>query len=54
MIQSLADKRIALIGGAGFIGHNLALELKLDDNTLRTLDEIFPGPGDEAPMAYAW
>src|SRR5437773_2359281 len=24
----LADRRVALIGGAGFIGHNLALELK--------------------------
>ena len=26
--SSLKDKRIALMGGAGFIGHNLALELK--------------------------
>lgn len=26
--EALKDKRIALIGGAGFIGHNLALELR--------------------------
>ena len=26
----------------------------LDDATLRRLDEIWPGPGGEAPEAYAW
>jgi aryl-alcohol dehydrogenase-like predicted oxidoreductase len=31
-----------------------ATELKLDAETLRQLDEIFPGPGGEAPKAYAW
>ncbi|MGD9762859.1 MAG: aldo/keto reductase [Candidatus Binatia bacterium] len=31
-----------------------ALELRLDDATLRRLDEIWPGPGGEAPEAYAW
>lgn len=29
-----------------------AAELKLDDDFLRALDEIFPGPGGEAPKAY--
>ena len=31
-----------------------AAEIELDAETLKKLDEIFPGPGGEAPMAYAW
>jgi aryl-alcohol dehydrogenase-like predicted oxidoreductase len=31
-----------------------ALDLKLDEETLKKLDEIWPGPGGEAPEAYAW
>jgi aryl-alcohol dehydrogenase-like predicted oxidoreductase len=31
-----------------------AVELKLDDDTLKALDGIFPGPGGPAPEAYAW
>jgi aryl-alcohol dehydrogenase-like predicted oxidoreductase len=31
-----------------------ALEIKLDEATLKKLDEIWPGPGGEAPEAYAW
>lgn len=31
-----------------------ALELKLNDETLKKLDEIWPGPGNQAPEAYAW
>ena len=31
-----------------------ALEIKLDDETLARLDKIWPGPGGEAPEAYAW
>jgi aryl-alcohol dehydrogenase-like predicted oxidoreductase len=31
-----------------------ALEIALSDETLRRLDEIWPGPGGEAPKAYAW
>jgi aryl-alcohol dehydrogenase-like predicted oxidoreductase len=31
-----------------------ALEISLSDETLRRLDEIWPGPGGEAPRAYAW
>lgn len=31
-----------------------ATEVSLDDATLKQLGEIFPGPGGEAPKAYAW
>jgi aryl-alcohol dehydrogenase-like predicted oxidoreductase len=31
-----------------------ATEIKLDEDVLKQLDEIFPGPGGEAPKAYAW
>jgi len=30
------------------------LDLHLSDETLKQLDEIFPGPGGQAPEAYAW
>jgi len=37
------------------LGENLrALTLKLSAETLSKLDEIWPGPGSEAPEAYAW
>ncbi len=31
-----------------------AIDLKLSNETMSTLDEIFPGPGGAAPAAYAW
>jgi len=31
-----------------------ALNITLSDETLRRLDEIWPGPGGEAPKAYTW
>lgn len=31
-----------------------AAELELSEETLRELDALFPGPGGEAPAAYAW
>lgn len=31
-----------------------ALEIKLSDVTMERLDGIFPGPGGQAPEAYAW
>lgn len=35
-------------------GSTRATEIKLADDTLTRLDEIWPGPGGEAPKAYAW
>lgn len=31
-----------------------AFEISIDPEILKELDEIFPGPGGEAPEAYAW
>ena len=31
-----------------------ALKIKINKATMKRLDEIFPGPGGEAPEAYAW
>ena len=31
-----------------------SLEIKLSEEVLKKLDEIFPGPGGAAPEAYAW
>jgi aryl-alcohol dehydrogenase-like predicted oxidoreductase len=31
-----------------------AVEIKLSDDVLKRLDAIWPGPGGEAPEAYAW
>jgi aryl-alcohol dehydrogenase-like predicted oxidoreductase len=31
-----------------------ATEITLEEGTLKKLGEIFPGPGGEAPVAYAW
>ena len=35
-------------------GNLRALEISLTAETLKRLDEIWPGPGGEAPNAYAW
>ncbi len=35
-------------------GSMRALTLTLKSDTLKRLDEIFPGPGGPAPEAYAW
>ncbi|HEX5859381.1 MAG TPA: aldo/keto reductase [Microbacterium sp.] len=31
-----------------------ALDIRLSDDDLSALDELFPGPGGQAPEAYAW
>ena len=35
-------------------GNLRALEVSLSEETVKRLDEIWPGPGGEAPNAYAW
>ena len=35
-------------------GNLRAVEMKLGEETLKKLNEIWPGPGGEAPWAYAW
>jgi aryl-alcohol dehydrogenase-like predicted oxidoreductase len=35
-------------------GSLAALEIKLDESARKTLDTIWPGPGNQAPEAYAW
>jgi aryl-alcohol dehydrogenase-like predicted oxidoreductase len=37
-----------------FQGNLNSLEIALDEETKQRLDEIWPGPGGEAPEAYAW
>ncbi len=36
------------------LGSLRALEIRLEDQVLHRLNEIFPGPGGPAPEAYAW
>jgi aryl-alcohol dehydrogenase-like predicted oxidoreductase len=35
-------------------GSQRAMEIDLSAETMKKLDEIFPGPGGQAPEAYAW
>jgi aryl-alcohol dehydrogenase-like predicted oxidoreductase len=35
-------------------GSLAALDVTIEDQTLDTLDKLFPGPGGEAPDAYTW
>jgi aryl-alcohol dehydrogenase-like predicted oxidoreductase len=37
-----------------FEGNLGALEISLDEEALKRLNDIWPGPGGEAPEAYAW
>ena len=48
------DHRAAHAGATRRARRCARVDLTLDDATLATLDEIFPGPGGRAPEAYAW
>ena len=60
MSDSLAGRRVALIGGAGFIGHNLASELHsrgaevhiIDSLQVNNLGAFSNGPGDLSKQLY--
>ena len=61
-IISIGAVRIALIEGQWVAFPTVeqlesavrAAAIELEDVTLKRLDEIFPGPGGEAPVPYAW
>ena len=36
------------------LGSMRGLHIRLSDDVLEALDQIFPGPGGPAPEAYAW
>ena len=40
-MNNTTPKRIALVGGAGFIGHNIALELKKRGHDVHVVDSLF-------------
>jgi len=40
MREALSNQRVMLVGGAGFIGHNLALELRLYDADVMVIDNL--------------
>ena len=40
LLKNLADKRVLLVGGAGFIGHNLALTLRRHGATVMVADNL--------------
>ena len=39
-INSLINKKVLVIGGGGFIGHNLALELKNRNGSVEIIDSL--------------
>ena len=49
-----ADKRIGPRTLEQLTGALRALKIKFTKAEMKKLDEIWPGPGGEAPEAYAW
>jgi hypothetical protein len=53
MNRPLLAARVGIVFGGTIVSLG-ALEMSLSNETNRQLDEIWPGPGGEAPQAYAW
>ena len=47
-------KELSKILKTNLTTRNLVVLEKLEEETLAKLDEIWAGPGGEAPAAYAW
>jgi hypothetical protein len=52
--RKIVAKRIDALGNRAFLIFLQERSLTLSDETLAKLDEIWSGPGGEAPVAYAW
>jgi hypothetical protein len=50
----VAEDRIGPRTVEQLTGSLRAVEISLSEETLQRLDDIWPGPGGEAPEAYAW
>ena len=54
-VSALAQNYAEGAGSAALaLAKEYGVDVKLSEEMMKKLDEIFPGPGGEAPEAYAW